>query len=202
MENKLTFWTLSALAMAFITILYPLFSSSAMAVEANTKVLIVYFSRSGNTRALAEQIQAATGGQLVELEPVAPYPQDYQATVNRAKPELASGYCPPLKNEIRNLGAYDVVLLGSPSWGGSIAPPVRTFLSEYDLSGKTVAPFMTHGGSGLGRAPEDIKTLASHATVAEGLAVSGRRVHDARNEVTVWISELGLKQMQGDNHVR
>lgn len=193
MENKLSVLALSALAMALIFILFPLFSSPAKAVEANAKVLIVYFSRSGNTRALAEQIRAATGGDLVELEPVEAYPQDYQATVNRAKPELASGYCPPLKNEFRNMGAYDVILLGSPSWGGTIAPPARTFLSKNDLSGKTVALFMTHGGSGLGRAPADVKTLIPRATLADGLAVSGRRVHDAGNEVASWVNSLGLK---------
>jgi flavodoxin len=197
METRFSIWTLltssnvlAAILIALVALLVQV--PFAKAVGTDKKIVVVYFSRSGNTKALAEQIRSATGGDMVELEPVDAYPKNYQATVNRAKPELASGYCPPLKNEIRNLGTYDVILLGSPCWGGSIAPPVRTFLSEYDLSGKTLAIFMTHGGSGLGRAPADIKTLAPRAILADGLAVSGRRAHDARNEVMAWISKLGL----------
>ena len=148
--------------------------------------------RSGNTRELAGQIQTATGGKLVELEPVETYPAEYQQTVNRARQELASGACPPLKTKIDGMDAYDVILLGSPNWGGSIAPPVKTFLSEYDLSGKRIAPFMTHGGSGLGRASIDIKSLAPQATVIDGLAVRGREVREARREIETWIGGLGL----------
>lgn len=166
--------------------------SQAQAAETNSKVLIVYFSRSGNTRELAGQIQTATGGKLVELEPVETYPAEYQQTVNRARQELASGACPPLKTKIDGMDAYDVILLGSPNWGGSIAPPVKTFLSEYDLSGKRIAPFMTHGGSGLGRASIDIKSLAPQATVIDGLAVRGREVREARREIETWIGGLGL----------
>lgn len=197
MDIKFSLWALSALVMACIITLSPLLSSSAIAAEANAKVLIVYYSRTGNTRALAEQIRAATGGELVELEPVEAYPQDYQATVDRARQEQSSSRWPQLKNDFRTVASYDVILLGSPSWGSTIAPPARTFLLENDLSGKTVALFMTHGGSGLGRAPADVKALAPQATVADGLAVSGRRAHDARDEVASWLSKIGLALKTG-----
>lgn len=201
MENQRSIVFLGIAELLFIFAFYIGFSlsyllpvSQAQAAETNNKVLIVYFSRSGNTRELARQLQSATGGNLVELEPVEAYPADYQLTVNRAKRELASGTCPPLKTKIDALDAYSVILLGSPNWGGSIAPPVKTFLSEYDLSGKTIAPFMTHGGSGLGRAAGDIQSFAPRATLVEGLAVSGSRVRDAHEAVAAWVGRLGLKK--------
>lgn len=182
-------------AFAFFTGLFPCLVpiSQAQAAETDHKILIVCFSRSGNTRALAEQIQTATGGKLVELEPVEPYPADYRLTVSRARRELASDAHPPLKTKIDDIDAYNLILLGSPNWGGSIAPPVKTFLSEHDLSGKTIAPFMTHGGSGLGRAASDIRRFAPRANLAEGLAVRGSAVSEAHRNVTTWLGRLGLR---------
>ena len=164
----------------------------AQGAETNN-ILIVYFSRSGNTKVLATQIQAVTGGRLVELEPVEMYPADYQLTVNRARRELASDVHPPLKTKIDDIDAYNIILLGSPNWGGSIAPPVKTFLSEHDLSGKMIIPFMTHGGSGLGHTSSDLRSLAPRATLAEGLAVRGSAVREARKNVEAWVSRLGIR---------
>ena len=156
------------------------------------RVLIVYYSFSGNTRALASLLQQRTGGDLVELEPVTPYPAEYRAVTEQAKRELESGFKPPLKTRIDNLAAYDVVLVGSPCWWGTIATPVITFLSENDLAGKTVAPFMTHGGSGLGRSVAHIRELCPRATVREGLAVNGGRAASAGKEADAWLAGLGL----------
>lgn len=164
----------------------------AQGAETKNNILIVYFSRSGNTKELAAQIQAITGGKLVELEPVEVYPADYQLTVNRARRELASDIHPPLKTKIDDIDAYSIIFLGSPNWGGSIAPPVKTFLSEYDLSGKIIIPFMTHGGSGLGHTSSDLKSLAPRATLAEGLAVRGSAVREARKNVEAWVSRFGI----------
>lgn len=141
--------------------------------EGGAKALVVYYSRSGNTRAVAEAIHAAVGGDIVELQPVTPYPEAYRATTDQAKQELASGYKPPLKNRIGHIEAYDVVFVGSPNWWGTVAGPVRTFLSEYDLAGKRIAPFITHEGSALGRSVADIKTFCPKAVVLDGLAVRG-----------------------------
>jgi flavodoxin len=115
----------------------------------STKVLVIYYSRIGNTREIASQIHKITGGDIVEIMPVDPYPDDYNATTKQAKLELNSGYKPPLKTKVENVESYNVIFVGSPNWWSTIAGPVKTFLSEYDLSGKTIAPFITHEGSSL-----------------------------------------------------
>lgn len=154
---------------------------------AGKKMLIVYFSHSGNTRAVAEQIRAATGGELLELRPAAPYPETYDDVVEQAKKEVRSGYTPPLRTKMPDISTYDVIFVGSPNWWGTIAPPVRTFLTENDLAGKTVAPFITHEGSRLGRAVEDIRSLCPQAVVTPGLAVRGSAASSARAETEAWL---------------
>ena len=143
-------------------------------------------------RAVAEAIHAAVGGDIVELQPVTPYPEAYRATTDQAKQELASGYKPPLKNRIGHIEAYDVVFVGSPNWWGTVAGPVRTFLSEYDLAGKRIAPFITHEGSALGRSVADIKTFCPKAVVLDGLAVRGSRAASAQGEVAAWLRKIGM----------
>lgn len=155
-------------------------------------VLVVYYSRSGNTRAVAQAVHQRVGGDLVELLTVDPYPEDYQATTAQAKKELQSGYRPPLQTKIGRMDDYGVIFVGSPCWWGTVATPVITFLSEYDFSGKTIVPFMTHEGSGLGRTVAHIKSLCPGARVTEGLAVRGGRAHDAGARVDRWLHEIGM----------
>ena len=156
-RRSLLKYTAAGLLAGFGGRLLPHVSSAYAATEGGAKALVVYYSRSGNTRAVAEAIHAAVGGDIVELQPVTPYPEAYRATTDQAKQELASGYKPPLKNRIEHIEAYDVVFVGSPNWWGTVAGPVRTFLSEYDLAGKRIAPFITHDGSSLCRSVADIK---------------------------------------------
>ena len=156
------------------------------------KVLVAYFSRSGNTRAMAQQIQKITDGDIFEIQTVTPYPVEYTATTKQAKQELESGFKPPIKAKVNNVKEYDIVFVGSPNWWGTIAPPVMTFLSEHDLSGKTIVPFITHQGSGLGRSAADIAKLAPQATLKDGLAVWGRDVGDAQDQIAKWVKGLNL----------
>ena len=156
------------------------------------KILTVVYSRTGNTRLMAGYIHELVGGDLVELETVNPYPEAYRATTKQAKEELESGFKPPLKTKIENLGAYDVVCVGSPCWWGTVATPVITFLSENDFAGKTLVPFMTHEGSGLGRTESHIRSLCPASTVLEGLAIRGGRVGSARDDVSTWLREIGM----------
>ena len=128
----------------------------------------------------------------MELQPVTPYPEAYRATTDQAKQELASGYKPPLKHRIGHIEAYDVVFVGSPNWWGTVAGPVRTFLSEYDLAGKRIAPFITHEGSALGRSVADIKTFCPKEVVLDGLAVRGSRAASAQGEVAAWLRKIGM----------
>lgn len=156
------------------------------------RALVVYYSKTGNTRAVARHIHDLVGGDMVELVPVDPYPKDYTQTTQQAKRELESGYKPPLESSIDNLDAYDVVFVGSPNWWSTVAGPVKTFLSESDLSGKTVAPFVTHEGSGLGRSVTDIVKWCSRSSVTQGLAVRGHRAASAQGDVAAWLRALGL----------
>ena len=191
-RRSLLKYTVAGLLAGFGGRLLPHVSSAYAATEGGAKALVVYYSRSGNTRAVAEAIHTAVGGDIVELQPVTPYPEAYRATTDQAKQELASGYKPPLKHRIGHIEAYDVVFVGSPNWWGTIAPPVMTFLTSADFSGKTIAPFVTHGGSRLGRAVEDIKKLCPKATVLPGLAVYGESVADAQEITAAWLRRNGL----------
>lgn len=153
----------------------------------NWKVLTVYYSHSGNTRTLAELIQQQAGGDLLEIVPVTPYPSDYDTVVNQAKRELTAGFRPPLKTTVEQISDYDVILVGSPNWWNTVAPPVMTFLSGHDLSGKAIFPFITHEGTGLGQSAADIAKLCPDATVLNGLAVRGGKVKAAQQEVAEWL---------------
>jgi len=161
---------------------------------ANTKALVVYYSRTGNTREIASQIHKKIGGDIVEIQPVESYPDDYNACTKQAKQELNSGHKPALKTKFENIGAYDVIFVGSPNWWSTIAAPVKTFLSEYDLSGKTIVPFITHEGSGLALSVTDIATLCPNSTVLDGLAVRGGSSRTAQNIVSEWLRKLGIAE--------
>jgi len=159
-----------------------------------TKVLVIYYSRSGNTREIANQIHKRIGGDIVEIQTVDPYPDEYDAVTKQAKQELNSGYTPALKTKVENIGSYDVIFVGSPNWWSTIAAPVKTFLSEYDLSGKTIVPFITHAGSGLGRSVTDMATLCPNSTILDGLAAWGESAKTAQNKVPEWLRELKMEE--------
>ena len=154
--------------------------------------LTAYFSHSGNTRVVANQIHETTGGEIFEIVPVDPYPQEYNAVVEQARKELDQDYMPPLKMKVENMDSYDLVFIGYPNWWGTIPRPVAAFLLEYDFSGKTIAPFCTHEGSGLGRSVADIEKLCPGATVLGGLAVRGSSVKRSQENVNNWLHESVL----------
>lgn len=114
------------------------------------KILIVYLSRTGNTRAMAEMIQKNAGGTGVPLELVTPYPADYHAQVEQVVHENETGYLPPLKTKIDSIDKYDVVFVGFPTWDMQMPPPIKSFLKQYDLGRKAVIPFNTNAGYGVG----------------------------------------------------
>ncbi|MEN3186559.1 MAG: flavodoxin [Atribacterota bacterium] len=156
------------------------------------KVLIAYYSWSGKTRRLALLIQEAVKGELFEVEPQDPYPSSYAATVQQAKKEIQAGYKPPLQRNLDSLKPYEIIFVGSPNWWSTIAPPVVTFLSVHDWSGKKVAPFVAHGGGGMGKIEREIAKLCPGATLLKGLAVYGQGVEKAREKLRVWLREIGL----------
>lgn len=142
------------------------------------KILIVYLSRTKNTKAVAEMIHQEVGGTLVELELIVPYPENYRAIVEQVARENELGFLPPLKTKITNMDQYEVVFLGSPTWGMQLPPPMKSFLTENDLSGKTVIPFNTNGGYGIGSSFETIKNLCPNSRVLEGFSVLGGSERD------------------------
>ena len=156
------------------------------------KVLVLYFSQSGNTEAVANFIHDAVGGDIVKLETETPYPSDYDELVDYAQEEQRENARPALSTNIDNIDEYDTIFLGYPNWWGDMPMPIYTFLDEYDLSGKTIAPFITHGGSGLSGTPENIKEEEPNATVTEGLAVSGSSSRNAQSTVNNWLSQIGF----------
>jgi flavodoxin len=151
--------------------------------------LTAYFSHSGNTRIIANRIHEIAGGDIFEIVSVDPYPQEYNAVVEQARKELDQNYMPPLKTKAENMNSYDLVFIGYPNWWGTIPRPVAVFLSEYDLSGKTIAPFCTHEGSGSGRSVADIEKLCPGSTVLNGLAVRGSIVKNSRENISNWLHE-------------
>ena len=161
--------------------------------KGENNILVAYFSRSGNTRLLANQIHEKVGGGIFEIQPEKPYPADYDAAVKLAKEEKESGFRPRLKAKIIDIGSYGFVFLGYPIWWGTFPMPVATFLSDYDFSGKTIVPFCTNGGSGLGHSVGDIKRLCQKSTVLEGLAIGDSDAKNARNRVSKWLQKLEIK---------
>lgn len=152
------------------------------------KVLVAYFSWSGNTRKLAQEIQQKTGGHIFEMEVSKPYPKDYQATVDQAKAEASSNARPSLKNKVDNFAQYDVIFLGFPNWWGSAPMPVVTFMESYDWKGKTVVPFFTHGGGGVQSCNDAVTKTLSSAKVMPYLCLSGSSVN--ASEVDKWLNTL------------
>jgi flavodoxin len=169
------------------------------------KVLIVYLSRTNNTKAIAEIIQKNVGGKLVALELETPYPENYKAIVDQVVQENERGFLPPLKTKIDGIEKYDYIFVGFPTWGMQLPPPMKSFLKQYDLSGKTIVPFNTHAGYGAGSSFETIKKLCPRSTILEGFSIKGGVERDgiyfvmegekekqAQIEVKEWLRKLSL----------
>ena len=160
--------------------------------DEGSNILVLYFSMSGNTETIARMIHNEVGGDLVKLETVQTYPEDYNELVDYAQEEQREDARPQLATVIDNIGQYDMIFLGYPNWWGDMPMPIYTFLDTYDLSGKTIAPFITHGGSGLSGTPNRIRNEEPNATVTEGLSIYGSRAASSEDEVLEWLNSLGL----------
>jgi len=161
------------------------------AVENKPKILIAYYSWSGNTQKAAEEIQRQTGGKLFKITTTQVYPKDRRELTAQVKQEIANGFKPTLKDKIDNIDQYNTVFIGSPNWLGTIAPAVVTFLSSYDLSGKTVVPFITNGGGGAQN------TIAKITDLCAGCQISSTPWIGYKDDTTGlpdWVKTLELKQ--------
>ena len=179
--------------------------AAVAATLAPNKVLIVYLSRTKNTKAIAEIIQRHVGGRLVALELSTPYPANYPATVQQVARENETGFLPPLRTKIDSIQTYDVVFVGFPTWGMQLPPPMRSFLRQYDLRGKTVIPFNSNAGYGIGSSFDTVKELCSNSKVLEGfttkggverdgqyLVIQGEKAKEVETDVTKWLQKINV----------
>lgn len=160
------------------------------------KILVAYFSRTGNTRALAEEIAEQTGAEVFEIIPAEPYPDDYDATVERFRKERAENARPAIASEVANMEQFTTVFIGFPNWGDDMPHIVYTFLEQYDLSGKTVVPFCTNGGGGFGNSLDGLKRTCPDSIVADGFECSGSRADRQQENVSKWLAEIGVEVQQ------
>ena len=181
-----------------LTVLISVFMANSIGAQAQktesspSKILVVYYSWSGNTRAVAQQIQSLTEADIFEIKTVKPYPEDYNECVKQAKKEINEGYQPAIIGKVENLSQYDVIFVGSPNWWSTIAPPVATFLTSYNFAGKTVIPFCTHGGGRQANLFRDIAKLCPDATLKKGFVVDGVTARRAKPDVKKWLQDLEI----------
>lgn len=169
-----------------------------------SNTLIAFFSRAGqnyvngtirdlpvgNTEVVAHMVARATGGDLFRIETVREYAADYQACVKESMEEMRTAARPELRGLPEGLDEYDIVILGYPNWCGTMPMPVYTFLEAFDFSGKVIAPFCTHEGSGLSGTEGEIARVCPVATVVGGLAVHGADAPAAEPAVRSWLARL------------
>lgn len=156
----------------------------------NKKILIVYYSWSGNTKYIAEKIHARVGGTLIPIELVTPYPTDYYSVVELTRTQQEQGIHPQI--QAIDTKSYDIIFIGSPIWWYTIAPPVITFLTQNDYKGKIIVPFVSHGGGGEYNIKEDIQKLTPTARVLTPLSVyyNGGMYYSLDREVDSWLTEI------------
>ncbi|SCP95392.1 flavodoxin [Anaerobium acetethylicum] len=154
------------------------------------RVLVVYFSESGNTQKLAKTISDQVGGDFRRIEPVKPYPEG-QELFDYTEAERDNDERPEFKDLDVNMDDYDVVFVGYPIWWYTLPMMMYTFFDEYDFSGKTIIPFNTHEGSGDGGTYSTIKNFEPDATVLDGLAIRGGDMQSDQTEAVIkWLDEV------------
>jgi flavodoxin len=181
------------------SLLLPLAAGSASVVQAETaprsdgKSLVAFFSRSGNTRVIAGQLSRALPADLFEIAPATPYSADYFETVEQARQERDRDNLPPLKAQLASTVSYATVFLGFPIWGETAPPVIRSFLAAHDLAGKTIIPFITHGGFGLGNSQSVLANRAPQARLMEGFSMQAPQERQTIERVTIWLETLNVK---------
>lgn len=168
-----------------------------------SKTLIAFFSRKGNnyvngkiinlkkgnTAEAARKLQTAVGGDLFEIQTVHPYSADYQTCTEEAQQELQADARPELADNVADMDQYDTIFLGYPNWWGTMPMAVRTFLESFGLTGKTIRPFCTHEGSGMGHSEQDLKKICPGSKIGKGLAVKGSKVNHADKAIAEWAEQ-------------
>ena len=194
--------------LALLAIVGMIFTVGQSAAAAQGKILVAYFSRvgneygvgnitKGNTAIVAEMIAQKTGADLFEIKTVKNYPADYDECTKIASREKSEKARPALSTSV-DLAQYDTIFIGAPIWWGDLPMAVYTFLESYNFSGKTIIPFVTHGGSGLSGVDRKISATCSNSKVLSGFAISGSVAQNNRaktnTEVGNWLKKIGMIQ--------
>lgn len=161
--------------------------AAAPSAGAASRTLVAYFSRTGNTRVVAGLIQRGCNADLFEILPRVPYPDEYLATVAQARQERDKGHVPALRATAPDMALYDTVFLGFPIWGETAPPVIRSFLSAHDLAGKTVIPFITHGGYGVGNSAAVLASHAPKARLRPAFVMACAQERQTMDRVTAWL---------------
>ena len=159
--------------------------------EEAPKMLVLYYSQTGNTKAVAEAIANKLGADIEEITMVEPYDPDFQATIDRCKKDQEQGILPEIQPVKADIANYDVVFLGFPVWFGTYAPPVTTFLNSTDFSGKKIVPFCTFGSGGLESSVKDLVQAEPNAEVMPGYGVRAARMDAMPKEVDQFLKANG-----------
>ena len=169
-------------------------------------MLVAYFSlageqygvgviEEGNTSIIAHMIAEQTGADLFEIKAVNPYPTSHSELLDVSRKEMSDKARPEIADTVDNMDDYDTVFIGYPNWWGDMPMIVYNFLESYDLSGKTIVPFCTHGGSGLSGTERTIGNITG-GTMADGFAIAGTTAQNdrdtAKSKVTEWLREGGF----------
>lgn len=159
--------------------------------NASSSILVAVFSRTGNTRVVAGLLRRALSADAFEIEPASPYPADYLATVEQARQERDRGLRPALRTEVPDVARYETVYLGFPIWGETAPPVIRSFLSRHDFAGKTLIPFITHGGYGAGSSRDVIARHAPRARLQEAFLMQADQERQTMERVHGWLTGAG-----------
>ena len=164
-----------------------------MTEEEDNSVVVMDGEVLGNTQYMANVIAEHTDSDIFRIEPETPYPTDHETLVDIASEEQEENARPAIDGNIGNLDDYDVIYVGYPIWWSDMPMILYTFFDEYDLSGKTIVPFGTHGGSGFAGTIDAIAELEPNANVIEdGLTISRDDIEDAESDIIVWVENIGL----------
>ena len=160
--------------------------------EETPKMLVLYYSQTGNTKAVAEEIATKLGADIEEITMIDPYDPDFQATIDRCMKEREQNIIPDIQPVKADLANYDVVFLGYPVWFGTYAPPVINFLNNADLSGKKIVPFCTFGSGGLESSVRDLTAAEPDAEILPGYGVRAARLEAMPKEVDNFLKSIGF----------
>ena len=168
--------------------------AGAQQISGQSRTLVAFFTRTGNTKLIADTVRRDIGADLFEIQPAVPYPEDYDATVAQAEREKQTGHKPPLAESVGDIGAYSTIYLAFPIWGSTAPTVIKSFLSKHDLAGKELVPLITHGGYGAGDSVAVLRRMAPNARLGRPFVIRMDQERAILREVTSWLQTSGARK--------